>query len=166
MSARNKTVAKGDAREIVITRLFDARRETVFAAWTTAEHLKHWFAPAGHSVTFCTVEFRVGGVWRLCFQAPGGPEVWARGTFREIVAPERIVFTDIVVDKADAPRLEVLTTATFVEERGKTRLTVQVNVVELFDPGAAPIIARLDTGWRETVEKLAQHIADPQEDEF
>jgi uncharacterized protein YndB with AHSA1/START domain len=156
---------KGDAREIVITRVFEARRETVFAAWTTAEHLKHWFAPAGYSVTFCTVEFRVGGTWRLCFQAPDGREVWARGTYREIAAPERIVFTDIVVDEADAPRLETLTTVTFADERGQTRLTVQVNVVELFDPRAAPIIGRLDSGWRETVEKLAQHIAFRQDDE-
>jgi uncharacterized protein YndB with AHSA1/START domain len=149
----------------VVTRLFDARRETVFAAWTTAEHLKHWFAPAGYSVTFCTVDFRVGGVWRLRFQHPDGRDVWARGTFREIVAPERIVFTDIIVTEADAPRLEVLTTATFAAERGQTRLTVRVIVVELFDPSAAPILARLDSGWHETVEKLALHIADPPDDE-
>jgi uncharacterized protein YndB with AHSA1/START domain len=165
VSARNRTVTKGDPREIVITRLFDATRETVFAAWSTADHLKHWFAPAGYSVTFCTVEFRVGGAWRLRFQHPDGRDVWARGTFREIVAPERIVFTDIVVNEDDAPRLEVLTTVTFAEERGKTRLTVQVHVVELFDPSAAPIVARLDSGWRETVEKLAQHIAFRQDDD-
>lgn len=165
MSARNKAAATGRPREIVITSLFDAPRDTVFAAWTTAEHLQRWFAPAGYSVTFCTVEFRVGGAWRLCFQHPDGRETWARGTYREIVAPERIVFTDIVVDKEDAPRLEVLTTVTFADERGKTRLTVQVNVVELFDPSAAPIIGRLDSGWRETVEKLALHIAEPQSDE-
>lgn len=72
MSARNKTVTKGDPREIVVTRLFDADRARVFAAWTTAEHLKHWFAPAGYTVTFCTVDFRVGGTWRLRFQAPDG----------------------------------------------------------------------------------------------
>lgn len=165
MSARNKTVTNGEPREIVITRQFDAPRETVFAAWTTAEHLKHWFAPAGYSVTFCTVDFRVGGVWRLRFQHPDGRDVWARGMFREIVTPERIVFTDIVVDEADAPRLATLTTVTFAEDRGQTRLTVQVNVVELFDPSAAPIIGRLDSGWRETVEKLALHIADPQDND-
>jgi uncharacterized protein YndB with AHSA1/START domain len=165
VSARNKTVTKGDPREIVVTRLFDADRERVFAAWTTAEHLKHWFAPAGYSVTFCTVDFRVGGAWRLCLRAPTGRDVWARGVFQEIVTPERIVFTDIVLDDADAPRFKVLTTVTFVAEGRKTRLTVHVGVAEIFDPSSAPIVARMDTGWRETVEKLAQHIAGRPDDE-
>ena len=32
-------------RELVLTRLIDAPREKVFAAWTTPELLVQWFAP-------------------------------------------------------------------------------------------------------------------------
>lgn len=165
MSARNNPIAKSDPREVVVTRLFDADRLRVFAAWTTAEHLKQWFAPAGYTVNFCTVDFRVGGAWRLGLMGPTGREVWARGVFQEIVAPERIVFTDIVLNEANAPRFKVLTTVTFAAEGRKTRLTVHVGVAEIFDPSAAPIVARMDTGWRETVEKLARHIAGAKDDD-
>lgn len=164
MSARNDPLAKRDPREVVVTRVFDADRARVFDAWTTAEHLKHWFAPAGFTVNFCTVDFRIGGAWRLGMISATGREVWARGVFQEIVAPSRIVFTDIVLNEAGASRFEVLTTVTFAAEGRKTRLTVHVGVAEIFDPTAAPIVARMDTGWRETVEKLARHIAgDPDE---
>ena len=37
-------------RTVAITRVFRAPRERVFEAWTRAEHLVHWFGPAGFSV--------------------------------------------------------------------------------------------------------------------
>jgi len=64
-----------------LSRTFHARRETVFKAWSTAEHVKRWFSPETYTVPDARVELRVGGAFEVCMRAPGGEEHWSRGTF-------------------------------------------------------------------------------------
>ena len=52
-----------------------------------------------------------------------------RGEFREIVPPERLVFTNIAVDAADKPIIEGLTTVTFTERGGKTMMTFSTTLL-------------------------------------
>ena len=47
-----------------IARVFDARRDRVWKAWTEAERLKQWWGPAGFTVHTCKVDLRPGGVFR------------------------------------------------------------------------------------------------------
>jgi uncharacterized protein YndB with AHSA1/START domain len=108
-------------REIVITRLFDAPRHLVFEAMTRPEHVRKWWGILDdrYSVAVCDIDLRPGGAWRFVGHHPKG-EVAFRGVYREIVAPDRLVFTEIF---EPYPDVESVVTSVFTEENGKTRLT-------------------------------------------
>jgi uncharacterized protein YndB with AHSA1/START domain len=151
MDARTEREAAAAQKEVVITRVFDAPRRLVFAAWSSAEHLKQWWGPNGFTVPACDVEFRAGGKFDLCMRGRDGVDYWMRGAFREVVAPERIVFTSIIDEQA---KQEIVTTVTFAEAAGKTTLTVRQTVP------VNPAMARGQRqGWTESLERLAAHVA-------
>ena len=93
MTALNSSTATASDRELVIQRIFNAPRETVFNAWTKVEHVVNWFGPSGFTAPFCEIDFRVGGSYRICMRSPEGEDHWVWGEYREIVEPERIVLT-------------------------------------------------------------------------
>ena len=107
-------------REIVLTRLFDAPPHLVFDAMTKPEHVKRWWGilGPGYSVPVCEIDLRPGGAWRHVGKGPRG-EVEFYGVYREIVRPERLVFTEIF---AQFPDVESVVTTLLREEQGKTRL--------------------------------------------
>jgi uncharacterized protein YndB with AHSA1/START domain len=136
-------------RELRITRLFDAPRALVFEAWSKPEHVKRWFAPNGFTVPDCEMDFRVGGAYRLCMRR-AGVEHWVRGVYREIVVPERIVFTGILESDGN----ETVTTIAFADDAGKTRLSVhQTFSIETDSTRGAR------QGWTQTLEHLAECVA-------
>jgi uncharacterized protein YndB with AHSA1/START domain len=107
--------------EIRMTRLFDAPRHLVFKAMCEPEHIRQWWGNLGdgYSVPVCEVDLRVGGAWKFVNRHPRGEAVFY-GVYREIAAPERVVFTEIYEPFPDAASV---VTAVFTEEQGKTRLT-------------------------------------------
>lgn len=92
------TLTKPSDRELIITRPFNAPRETVFAAWTTPEHLMKWWGPPTWPLIKCTVDLRPGGVWHYCMGGPNGAEAWGRAVYDEITPPERLRFSDAFSD--------------------------------------------------------------------
>ncbi len=116
------TVTTPSDREIRLTRLFDAPRHLVWEAMNKPEHIKRWWGclSEGHSVPVCEVDLRPGGKWRFVNRHPKG-EVEFYGEYREVVPPERVVFTEIF---APFPDSGSLVTAVLTEENNKTRLTV------------------------------------------
>jgi uncharacterized protein YndB with AHSA1/START domain len=72
------------------------------------------------SVPICEIDLRPGGAWRFVGRGPKG-DVGFHGVYREIAAPERLVFTEIY---DPFPDVESVVTSVFVKEGGKTRLTV------------------------------------------
>ena len=110
-------------REIRMTRLFDAPRELVFEAMTRPEHVRRWWGilDDGYSVPVCEIDLRIGGAWRFVGKGPKGQNPEFYGVYREIVPPERLVYTEIF---APFPDVESLVTQVLTEEHGKTRLTV------------------------------------------
>jgi len=145
----NTEVTVGD-RELTITRIFDAPRPLVFEAWSEPKHLTRWFAPNNFTVPVCEMEFRAGGKFRLCMSGFGKDHLM-NGVFREIVKPERIVWTGML----DNDTNEVVTTATFEDLGDKTRLTVhQTFSIETDSTRGAR------QGWTETLDHLAEYLAD------
>lgn len=78
-------------REIVISRVIDAPRKLVFAAFTELRHLSRWWGPEGFTTTTRSFEFRAGGVWDFVMHGPDGTDYPEWITWTEIVSPERIV---------------------------------------------------------------------------
>src|SRR5262245_48988492 len=117
-------VTKPSDAEIRLTRLFNAPRRLVFEAMTKPEHVKRWWGclDEGYSVPVCEIDLRVGGAWRFVNRHPKGEAVFY-GVYREIVRPERLVFTEIYEPFPDA---ESVVTSVFTEEGGKTRLTARI----------------------------------------
>jgi uncharacterized protein YndB with AHSA1/START domain len=140
-------------REITITRVFDAPRATVFRAWTDAEQLAQWWGPKGFTNPVCEVDARVGGVIRIHMRSPDGSVYPMKGEFREIVSPERLVFTNIALDAAGNHIIEGLTTVTFAEAGGKTTMTLHTRGVAVVDY-AVVYLQGMEMGWTGSIDKL------------
>jgi uncharacterized protein YndB with AHSA1/START domain len=106
-------------RVLTLTRVFQAPRELVWAAWTDARHATQWWGPRHHPATHLEIDARVGGRWRGCLKGADGRELWQGGVFREVVEPGRLVFT--FAWDADGG-FENLVTITFADEDGRTRM--------------------------------------------
>jgi uncharacterized protein YndB with AHSA1/START domain len=137
---------------LVMSRLFKTPRETLFLAWSSAGHIKQWFSPVDCSVREAEIDFRPGGVFAVCMLLPDGTRNWSRGTFVEIVAPERLSFAG-GVSSGGTLYFNVHTTVTFAEESAGTRMTVE-QAYEIFDESARHAIGGATEGWRTTLDKL------------
>jgi uncharacterized protein YndB with AHSA1/START domain len=140
-------------REITITRVFDAPRATVFRAWTDADQLAQWWGPKGFTNPVCEVETRVGGAIRIHMRSPDGSVYPMKGEFREIVPPERLVFTNIALDAAGNHIIEGLTTVTFAETGGKTTMTLHTRGRAVVDYAVA-YLQGMEMGWTGSIDKL------------
>jgi uncharacterized protein YndB with AHSA1/START domain len=112
---------RGD-RELVMTRVFDARRHLVFEACSKPELVRRWLlGPDGWSMPVCEIDLRVGGSYRYVWRHSDGREMGMGGVYREVIVPERIVATE-EFDEAWYPG-EAVGTLLLTEEGGKTTIT-------------------------------------------
>jgi uncharacterized protein YndB with AHSA1/START domain len=145
-------------RELVLTRVFAAPRRLVFKVWTDPAHLARWWGPHGFTNPRCEADARPGGAIRIDMRAPDGTVYPMTGVFRELVEPERIVFTSYALDAAGQPLFEVLNTVTLAEADGQTTQTLHVQVVrEMGD--ALPYLEGMTVGWSQSLERLKEHLA-------
>jgi len=113
-------IATPSDREVTVTRVFAAPRQHVFDALTKPELLKRWLFAPGRSLEICDVDLKVGGGYRFVFRGPDKKDVGTRGTYREIVAPQKIVNVESWEDW-DAG--ETLVTTILDEKDGQTMFT-------------------------------------------
>jgi uncharacterized protein YndB with AHSA1/START domain len=116
------------------SRVFDAPRAKVWQAWTEPARLKQWWGPKGFKVHTCKLDLRPGGTFLYGMTAPDGSDMWGKFVYREVSAPEKLVFIVSFSDPQGGvtrhpmspnwPRY-VLSTVEFAEEAGKTRVTVR-----------------------------------------
>lgn len=141
-----------------ISRTFHARRETVFKAWRTADHVKNWFSPETYSVPDARVEMRVGGAFEVCMLSPSGEKHWTRGIFVEVTPHSRLVIDMHATDLQGHPLFCAYTEVTFTDALGGTRMDV-AQTYTFVDPSmAAPMVAGAPEGWRTTLDKLEQEV--------
>ena len=119
-------------RVLVLERVFDAPRDLVFKMFKEPEHLKRWWGPKGWELPVCNIDFRPGGVWHYCMRCVDpsqgdfyGMESWGKCVYKEILEPERIIYTDYFSDaegeiNESLPSTEI--TMEFIELDGKTKL--------------------------------------------
>jgi len=154
--------------ELTITRIFNAPRQLVWKAWTDPELCMRWWGPKGFTAPACKIDLRVGGEYLSCMRSPEGQDFWSKGTFREIVAPKRLVMTDSFADKegnivpathyglgSEFP-LEMLITVELEDHDGKTKLTLKHSGVEGLN---ATDRGNMEQGWNESFDKLEEVLA-------
>jgi uncharacterized protein YndB with AHSA1/START domain len=155
---------KTDTGPLVITRIFDAPRELVWKAWTEPERFMRWWGPKDYTSPRCDIDLRVGGRYFACMRSPEGRDYYSTGEYREIIALERLVYTDNFAD-ADgnivAPSYygmagdydETLVTVTFEARDGKTAMTLTHAGLP-----AGDMRDMTGQGWNESLDKLAESL--------
>jgi uncharacterized protein YndB with AHSA1/START domain len=152
------TTAVGEGHEIEVTRTYDAPRELVFDAWTNEEHLKNWYAPAPFTVHEVQSDPTEGGTYRLGMRSPEGEVFWTKGTYREVVPPERFVMSQGVLGPDGRPLFEAITTVTLTDEGGKTTVTVHERVEKIFDAAAAGPLSGMEQGLHMVLDNLSAYL--------
>ena len=153
-----------------IARIVDATRDKVWKAWTEPARLKQWWGPRGFKVHTCKVDLRPGGTFLYGMKAPDGSDVWGKFVYREIDAPKKLVFVVSFSDPQGGvtrhPGSEnwpayILSTVTFEEQGGKTKVTVQWTPQdaseierETFDQGRPS----MQQGWGGTFDQLTAYL--------
>jgi uncharacterized protein YndB with AHSA1/START domain len=138
--------------ELVIRRTFDAPRALVFKAWTERDRVLRWFGPRGFTVTVFDGDLRAGGLWRARMQSPEGKEYAEHGVVRDVVEPERIVFT-LIWDQE--PAHEMLVTVALFDRRGRTEMVLLQGVFQSVEERDSH-----DEGWNESFDRLDEYLAE------
>ena len=153
MAASRTPILSPAERVLVITRVFDAPRELVFKAWTDGRLARNWWGPRDYPAVALEMDARPGGAWHGRLRSVDtGQELPLGGVFREIVAPDRIVFT-FKWDEEGERGLETLVTVTFAEQGGKTLMTFRhepFQSVEERDGHRG--------GWSSSFDRLADYV--------
>ncbi len=107
-----------------LSRTFSASRERVFDAWTDPEKVRLWYPPPDFSIPEIELDARPGGVYRLTMtNAKAGIELQLEGKYREVIVPEKLVFT-WVWQRPDGTSPETQVTATFIDLGSQTEVRV------------------------------------------
>jgi uncharacterized protein YndB with AHSA1/START domain len=141
------------AEGITITRVFDAPRERVWQEWTEPERFADWFGGSESEVPLATVsmDVRPGGSWRLTMLAARGEIQW-KGEYREVVAPERLVFT--VSDQPGDEFYELVTVV--LSDLGDDRTEM---LFEQQGRMSAEEYQRAGQGWSSFFDRVAERLA-------
>jgi uncharacterized protein YndB with AHSA1/START domain len=104
----------------------------------------------------CNMDVRPNGTYRICIRSPEGKDYWMQGVYRDIVEPERLVFTFAWEDEKGEPGHETLVTVTFAEHDGKTKLTFHQAIFESVEDRDSH-----QEGWSQCFDRLETYLARP-----
>ena len=142
------------AQGIALTRVFDARRELVFRAWTTPEHFAYWFGGEVEvPVDRMTMDVRPGGAWSLVMRAPDGREMPFSGIYHEIAAPERLEFT--ITDTPAPAEPDEIVHVTLTDLQGRTEMVFRQDGGNL----TAEQYRQAEAGWAGFFDRLTELLA-------
>ncbi len=156
----NNEVQMPDNATLVLKRMLNAPPERAFKVWTSAEHIQQWMRPEpGMEIPLATMDLRVGGKFRIQMKTPDGDFYTAVGVFKEVKAPELLVYTwDFEKDGAGAEFGEVegkpsLVRVEFFKRGERTELVLthsQFTTVESRDNHAR--------GWGKLVDSFSMFV--------
>ena len=165
---KSDTTEDAAERDFVLTRVFDVPRSLVFKAWTDPKHMAQWWGPRIATTPICEMDVRPGGAYRIVMRLPDGNLLPLKGFYREVVEPERLVWTmdhselpPEWHDKVDPNRQhadavgEATSTITFEDLDGKTKLTIRIRFVST-DIRNAMMRLGMNEGWTESLARLAE----------
>ncbi len=178
-------MAEQPLNDLTITRVFNAQRELVWKAWTEAERLAQWWGPKGVKPNVHKLEFRPGGIFHYSLlqpvvqaaadigsmQVPDNNVTWGKFVYREIVAPEKLVFVSSFSDEnggvsrnpfATQWPLEILNTLTLADQDDKTLLTISggpINATQEERQFFMQMMSGVEQGFGGTFDQLEEYLA-------
>jgi uncharacterized protein YndB with AHSA1/START domain len=132
--ALNEHLSGNQCEAFKIEREFSAPRDLVWKAWTERDCFEQWFGPKGWKIFSVKMDFQPGGELLYGMRTPDGSEMWGKWIFREIEAPEKIVFANSFANAEGeicrppfpgAWPLQMLTQIHFEDQGGKTLMRLQ-----------------------------------------
>jgi len=161
----------GDQDHLIIMRTFNSARELVWKAWTEADRLAQWWGPKNFLVRVLKLDLRPGGIFHYSMKTPDGCEMCGRFTYREIMPPERLVFTSSFADAnagiaanpwlPEWPR-KVLNFVTLIAQGGETTLTFRAVPLDATEPQRHAFLnmrGSMQQGFAGTFDQLTEHLA-------
>ncbi len=171
MTTASQQSQQDTGREFTIMRVFDAPREMVWKAFTEPQHMKEWWGPKGSTIVASKMDLRVGGSYHGAMRDPSGHVIWAKFIYREIIAPDRLVWHSFSDEAGGLTRhpmsptwpLELLTTLTFEDApAGKTKLTLRWLPINASEDEHKTFEAAHDSmrqGWGGSFDQLAAYLS-------
>jgi uncharacterized protein YndB with AHSA1/START domain len=160
-------------QDFVISRTFNAPRDLVFKVWSDPTHTQHWFGPRGFTTPVCRQDLRPGGTLHYCMRSAEGHEMWGKFVYREVNPPERLVYVNSFSNAEGgltrhpmSPTwpLEMLSTITFDEEGGQTKVAVRWSVLPSATPEECKTfnegLGGMQHGWSGTFDQLDAYLAE------
>lgn len=162
--------------QIVIEKILDAPKESVWEAWTEPEMVKKWWGPKNFWSPSVKIDFRVGGKYIYCMHGPKGSEydrdLYSAGIYKEIVPGKKLVVSDYFSDSegnktnptehglsSDMPaEMEVVVQLEEVEPE-KTKLSI-IYSPESDSQFEAMKKSGMEQGWGSSLEKLDKVLSD------
>jgi uncharacterized protein YndB with AHSA1/START domain len=133
-----------------VTKVIPASQEAVFRAWTEPDQMKRWSCPEGAEIGELSVNLEVGGAFRIAMNGEDGSSYTAFGTYREIDAPNRLVYT-WDWEQPDHAVGETIVTVNFTDLGGSTEVIVEH---DLFPSAEAAEGHR--QGWTSCIDRFAK----------
>ncbi len=130
-------------KEVDISYTYDFPIEAVFDAWINPEYLPLWFAPHGCTIEFKKLDLRKGGSYHHVIRNPKFGDCWVVGTYYEIEAPHKLVFSMVNADEngkiIDPTQIgmhpdwpgKTMVRITFSEVNGKTTVNLKQTAPEV-----------------------------------
>jgi uncharacterized protein YndB with AHSA1/START domain len=145
-------------REVVISRVVDADRDTAYRAWTDPSQIVQWFGPDGFRIQTHDIDIRAGGVWRFDMIAPDGTRYSNLMEFLRVEAPRLIEVNHGTGADNDPDRFRML--VTFDEQaNGKTVVTLRQMHPNSERRAIVIGFGAVEYG-AQTLNKLANHVVD------
>lgn len=156
----------------VINRSFDVPVDLMFKVWTDPTHFTQWLPPTGFTMKFLRAEIKPGGSTFYCMTGAGDIKMYGKTSYKEIVKPNRIVYTQVFCDENEnitrhpmAPTWpETMLTTVILTEEGADRTRVTIT----WEPyGGATDIERetftkakggMTQGWTGSFDKLEEYL--------
>jgi uncharacterized protein YndB with AHSA1/START domain len=148
------------AREIAITRVYDAPREQVWKAWTEPERLAAWWGKRGWNAVLSSIKLdvRPGGAFRVTtISDEDGVEMTTEGVYREVVEPERLVLEEPSDDDWHGGAVSTVVLTDLGDGRTEMRFSTTVQTTRAIHEAAR-------AGLGSAFDRLAEHLhPNPQE---
>jgi len=144
----------GAAVGLTIVRVVAAPRELVWREWVEPARFADWFGGRGCEVPLSsvTMDVREGGALRLTMLCgPERREIRWRGDYREVVPPERLVFT---ISAGPGEEFELVTVVLTELDGGRTEMLLQQR--GRMSPEA---YERAGQGWSGFFDRMAERLA-------